>query len=212
MPRLDSYVFLECHLVEDNVSLIFFFIRKVEFDSQKRVSAHCIFKMEMIQPALAPFNFNLEGRQMIRMDHHRVHQEKIPMHVHLQFLTCVTPERKLFQSPWLSQFDWLRSDKKNGSMRCAMIWESGQLFWFWLVVLGFNATLIAKVIWQSVTYLSWYSDTSINTTFFPKPPTTFSHASYRGERRKHARKKVCLNHVSNSQPPGHESDTLTTHH
>ena len=30
----------------------------------------------------------------------------------------------------------------------------------------------------------------------------------RGEAKKH--RKVCLNWVSNSQPPGHESDTLTT--
>ena len=37
----------------------------------------------------------------------------------------------------------------------------------------------------------------------------FSHAFSRGERQKYAGKKVCLNGVSNSQPPGHESDTLT---
>ena len=38
-----------------------------------------------------------------------------------------------------------------------------------------------------------------------------SHASVEvGERRKYAGKKVCLSQVSNSQPPGHESDTLTT--
>ena len=46
--------------------------------------------------------------------------------------------------------------------------------------------------------------------FFPKPPTTFHTCFYRGERQKYARKKVCLNRRSNSQPPGHESDTLTT--
>ena len=51
-----------------------------------------------------------------------------------------------------------------------------------------------------------FSHTSTNTTFFPKPPTTF----LRGERRKYAEKKVCLNRVSNSQPAGHESDRLTT--
>ena len=33
---------------------------------------------------------------------------------------------------------------------------------------------------------------------------------FRGERRKYAGKTVCLNRVSNSQPSGHESDTLTT--
>ena len=32
---------------------------------------------------------------------------------------------------------------------------------------------------------------------------------FRGERRKYAGKKVRLNGVSNSQPPGHESDALT---
>ena len=46
--------------------------------------------------------------------------------------------------------------------------------------------------------------------FFPKPPTIFLTCFCRGERRKYARKKVCLNWGSNSQPPSHESDTLTT--
>ena len=46
--------------------------------------------------------------------------------------------------------------------------------------------------------------------FFPKPPTTFLTCFYRGERRKYAGKKSHLNRGSNSQPPGHESDTLTT--
>ena len=46
--------------------------------------------------------------------------------------------------------------------------------------------------------------------FFLKPPTTFLTCFYRGERRKYAGKKKCLNRRSNSQPPGHESDTLTT--
>ena len=46
--------------------------------------------------------------------------------------------------------------------------------------------------------------------FFPKPPTTFLTRFCRGERRKYAGKKVRLNQVSNSQPPGHDSDTLTT--
>ena len=46
--------------------------------------------------------------------------------------------------------------------------------------------------------------------FFPKPPTTFRTCFCRGERRKYAGKKVRLNRESNSQPPGHESDTLTT--
>ena len=46
--------------------------------------------------------------------------------------------------------------------------------------------------------------------FFPKPPTTFLTCFCRGEWRKYAGKKVRLDRGSNSQPPGHESDTLTT--
>ena len=46
--------------------------------------------------------------------------------------------------------------------------------------------------------------------FFPKPPTTFLTCFCRGERRTYAGKKSRLNPGSNSQPPGYESDTLTT--
>ena len=46
--------------------------------------------------------------------------------------------------------------------------------------------------------------------FFPKPPTTFLTCFCRGERRKYARRKSRLNRGSNSQPPGHETDTVTT--
>ena len=46
--------------------------------------------------------------------------------------------------------------------------------------------------------------------FFPKPPTTFLTCFSRGKRRNYAGKKVRLNRGSNSQSPGHESDTLTT--
>ena len=46
--------------------------------------------------------------------------------------------------------------------------------------------------------------------FLPKPPTTFLTCFCRGERRKYAGKKCRLNRGSNSQPQGHESDTLTT--
>ena len=42
--------------------------------------------------------------------------------------------------------------------------------------------------------------------FLPKPPTTF----LTSERRKYAGKKSRLDWGSNSQPQGHESDTLTT--
>ena len=46
--------------------------------------------------------------------------------------------------------------------------------------------------------------------FFPKPLTTFLICFCRGERQKYAGKKSHLNQGLNSQPPGHESDTLTT--
>ena len=46
--------------------------------------------------------------------------------------------------------------------------------------------------------------------FFLMPPTTFLACFHRDERRKYTGKKVCLNRGSNSQPQGHESDTLTT--
>ena len=50
----------------------------------------------------------------------------------------------------------------------------------------------------------------ITQLLFPKPPTTFLTCFCRGEKRKNARKKVHLNQGSNSQSPGHASDTLTT--
>ena len=46
--------------------------------------------------------------------------------------------------------------------------------------------------------------------FFPKQTATFLTCFCRGERQKYTGKKVRLNRGSNSQPPGHESDTLTT--
>ena len=46
--------------------------------------------------------------------------------------------------------------------------------------------------------------------FFPKPPSTFVTCFCRGERGKYVGKKVLLNRVSKSKPPGHESDTFTT--
>ena len=46
--------------------------------------------------------------------------------------------------------------------------------------------------------------------FIPKPPATFVTCFSRGEGRKYTGKKVRLNWVSNSQPPGHESETPTT--
>ena len=45
--------------------------------------------------------------------------------------------------------------------------------------------------------------------FFPKPPTALLTCFCRGERRKYAGKKS-PQPGSKSQPPGHESDMLTT--
>ena len=82
----------------------------------------------------------------------------------------------------------------------------------WLVVLGFNATLTSKVISQlSVTHVfPGFLTPVLTQLFFLKPPTTFITCFCRGEKRKYAGKKVRLNRGSNSQPPGHEFDMLTT--
>ena len=47
--------------------------------------------------------------------------------------------------------------------------------------------------------------------FFPKPPTTFPTCFCSVERQKYAEKKSRLNQESNSEPPGHESDTPLSH-
>ena len=47
------------------------------------------------------------------------------------------------------------------------------------------------------TRVSWLSHTKTNTTFFPKPPTTFLACFNRGDRGKNAGKKVRLNRGSN---------------
>ena len=46
--------------------------------------------------------------------------------------------------------------------------------------------------------------------FFPKPLATFLTCFCIGERQKYAKNESHLNRGSNSQPPGHESDMLTT--
>ena len=86
------------------------------------------------------------------------------------------------------------------------------IFRICLVVLGFNATLTAKVIsWRSVKHVfPGFLTPVLTQVFFPKPPTTFLTCFCRGERRKYAGKKSRLNRRWNSQPHGHESDTLTT--
>ena len=82
-----------------------------------------------------------------------------------------------------------------------------------LVVLGFNATLTAKVVsWQLVMNMCFlaFSHQYYNNFSFKSHRQLFSHASaaVRGENT--LGKKVCRNRGSNSQPPGHKSDTLTT--
>ena len=80
-----------------------------------------------------------------------------------------------------------------------------------LVLLGFNATLTAKIIslcsWR--TCVSWLSHNSTNTTFLSKATDYFSHMLLQKWKMKIHRKKVHLHQRSNSQPSGHESDTLT---
>ena len=78
--------------------------------------------------------------------------------------------------------------------------------------IGLNATLTAKVIsWRSVTHMfPGFLTPVLTQLFFSKPPTTYLTCFCRGERQKYARKKSRLNQGSNSQPPGHESDMLTT--
>ena len=83
----------------------------------------------------------------------------------------------------------------------------------WLIVLGFNATWTAKVIsWRSVTHMCFlaFSHQHLNNFSFQSHDYAFLTCFCRGERRKYAGKKVRLNRGSNSQPPGHESVTLTT--
>ena len=81
-----------------------------------------------------------------------------------------------------------------------------------IVVWVLNATLTATVIsWQSVTHVfPGFLTPVLMQLFFPKPLTTFLTCFCRAERRKYARNKVCLTRGSKSQPPGHESDMLTT--
>ena len=55
-----------------------------------------------------------------------------------------------------------------------------------------------------------FLSTVLTQLFFPKQPTAVLTCFCRGERRKYAGKKSRFNRGSNSQPPGHESDTLTT--
>ena len=79
-----------------------------------------------------------------------------------------------------------------------------------MVVLGFNATLTAKVIAAvgDAHVFPGFLTSVLTQLFLPKPPTTFLTCSCRDERRKYAGKE------SSPQPgielSGQESDTLTT--
>ena len=127
-----------------------------------------------------------------------------------KFYIYVQINSLLLHAPTTKKYHELR---RQGSLNSSCIQKLEDLPDGWLVVFGFNATLTAKVIsWRSVTYMCFprVSHTSSNTTFFPKPLTTFLTCFSSGERQKYARKKVRLNWALNSQPPGHESDSLTT--
>ena len=79
-------------------------------------------------------------------------------------------------------------------------------------VLKFNTTLTGKVIlWWSVTHMCFLALTpGLTELFFSKPLNTFFTCFCKNGRPKYAGMKVCLNQGLNSQPPGQESNTLTT--
>ena len=79
----------------------------------------------------------------------------------------------------------------------------------WLVVLGFDSYGHVMAVRDAYVF-SGFLTPGLTQLFFPKPPTTFLACFCRGVRQKYARKKSRLNGGSNSQPPGHESDMLTT--
>ena len=77
--------------------------------------------------------------------------------------------------------------------------------------MGFTATVTAShIVADGDPHMFPGFSQISDTTFFTKPLTTFLTCFNRGERRKYAGKKVRLNRISNSQPPGHEYDALTT--
>ena len=79
----------------------------------------------------------------------------------------------------------------------------------WLVAVGFNSSGHIIAVDGAQVFPGFFTPV-LTQLFFPKPPTTFLTWFCRGERRKYVGKKVCLNRGLNSQPPDHESDTLTT--
>ena len=79
------------------------------------------------------------------------------------------------------------------------------------IVLGFEATLTAKVVsWLLVTHMFPGFLSPVLTQLSFQSHRLFFLECFRGERRKYPGKKIHFNRVSNSKPPGHKSDTLTT--
>ena len=80
----------------------------------------------------------------------------------------------------------------------------------------FNATLTAKVIsWRLMTHMTVFPGfltpvDLLTQLFFQSDRLLFSHSSAEVRGENTPGRTVRLNRRSNSQPPGHESDTLTT--
>ena len=124
------------------------------------------------------------------------------------FLTPVLAQR-FFPKPPTSFLTYFCKGKRRKYAGKKKMTDS---YWL-LVVLGFNATLIAKVMsWRLVTHyvFSGFLTPVLAQLLFPKPPTSFLTYFCKGKSRKYAGKKSRLNRGSNSQPPGHESDKLIT--
>ena len=87
--------------------------------SLEKASALRKFKILMKQPALASFHFKI--RQMIRINRHLVHWEKIPTHVRCLFSAPVGPKKhcnvSLLRNYWLTLFHikkfWTRPNWKH---------------------------------------------------------------------------------------------------
>ena len=62
--------------------------------------------------------------------------------------------------------------------------------------------LLMVISWRLVTHIFFLALSSTSITFFPKLPTTLSHASEVRGKSTLERKLICRNRVSNSQPPG----------
>ena len=118
------------------------------------------------------------------------------------------------QNPRLVQIESISRRQNKCELKIECWFWKGTKHCGWLVVSWFNATLTAMVIsWQSVTHnyvFPGFLTPFLTQLFFPKPRTTFLTCFCRGERRKYVGEKCHLSWGSNSQPPGHVSDMLTT--